>query len=394
MMKKDFQTIAPSLELTVITGKYYNDTVLGAAKRIQDMLQAVTPHLEVQKVMSAAWAVPETGIAKHLQDAMKAVTPHLEVQKVMSAAWTVPETGIAKHLQDAMKAVTPHLEVQKVMSAAWAVPETGIAKHLQDAMKAVTPHLEMQKAMSAAWAVPETGIAKHLQDALHLNQFVEIRKSIMSSIAYKTHVEHMSLAKIVGDISPVLAFYREIPINKIVINGKNQTINYDSESININSLKIIIKDIIDNINIQNNYLHNIFLEIQKLKKPFLEKIIVWIIIPLLISIFSSFINQSIKNYYNYHHINNKHIIKIIEKKLIKSNIDLEALRMYRIVMVDELNVRKQNKRSSTLLGKICFGQIVKEIERKKNWSHVEWIDDNDESAVIRGWVFSRYLKKF
>ena len=270
-----------------------------------------------------------------------------------------------------------------------------MVKKMQDTFGVSNSLVELGKTMGVAYNSSTAAMVSKMQNTFRVsNSFVELGKTLASSISYKIHKEHMSLASIVGNISPILDFYQQIPINEIAVR-EDQTIVYGSESINIDSLNDIVQDILVSIGIQKNYLLKVIEEIRKLKKPFLEKVVVWIIIPLLISVFSSFINQSIKYYCNYNFHGNKQIIKNIKKELTKNDIDLRLLRTYRIVSIDELIVRERNRKASKLIGKVYFGQIVKVVAKEKNWSLIEW-KGNDETSdlIIRGWVFSRYLNKF
>ena len=74
-------------------------------------------------------------------------------------------------------------------------------------------------------------------------------------------------------------------------------------------------------------------------------------------------------------------------------VDKTALKDYRLVTAKVLFVRKSNYQRSELIGQLYIGGIVKVIQKKKDWTLIKW-EDNDKDLMIKGWVFSRYLKTF
>ena len=65
---------------------------------------------------------------------------------------------------------------------------------------------------------------------------------------------------------------------------------------------------------------------------------------------------------------------------------------YRIVIARVLNIREKPTRHSGIRGKLLAGDLIVIKKKKKNWSLVEY--SNEETRVkIQGWVFTRYLRK-
>lgn len=69
----------------------------------------------------------------------------------------------------------------------------------------------------------------------------------------------------------------------------------------------------------------------------------------------------------------------------------EILKSYAYVSTEKLIIRQSNKAKSKALYTLEFGQVVRIICKNKNWTLVEYENEED---VIRGWVFTRYLTKF
>ena len=85
----------------------------------------------------------------------------------------------------------------------------------------------------------------------------------------------------------------------------------------------------------------------------------------------------------------KPVIKII-KKAKRQGLHLPS--EYRIVTASKLNVRERPKRHSDIRGTLFAGDLVMIKKKKKNWSLVEY--SNEETHIkIQGWVFTRYLRK-
>jgi hypothetical protein len=68
-----------------------------------------------------------------------------------------------------------------------------------------------------------------------------------------------------------------------------------------------------------------------------------------------------------------------------------ALQTLRYVSVDVLNVRSSARRNSGCAGNLHFGDVVMEVRTTKDWTLVEF---NDGDVELRGWVITRYLKRF
>lgn len=68
------------------------------------------------------------------------------------------------------------------------------------------------------------------------------------------------------------------------------------------------------------------------------------------------------------------------------------LKSYKIVSVQVLNLRMYAKQKSKKIGELYFGQLVFVKKVQKDWTLIQFVND-DDTEKIEGWVFSRYLKK-
>jgi Bacterial SH3 domain len=135
-------------------------------------------------------------------------------------------------------------------------------------------------------------------------------------------------------------------------------------------------------------------EIRKGRDPSLKSIIYSFFIPLFVSIIMLYATPYLQNIQKGFNFKDKAAAtKIIEREVPKIVPDKIILSDYRFVTASVLKVRRGNSQKSQLIGKLYFGSFVKIIQKKRSWTLIEWKDQNGDSE-IRGWVFSRYLRKF
>ena len=67
---------------------------------------------------------------------------------------------------------------------------------------------------------------------------------------------------------------------------------------------------------------------------------------------------------------------------------------YRFITINSLNVRtKPSIRKSKVIGQLHLGNIVEIIDKRKNWIKILYLDKKNDIS-IKGWVFTRYTRKF
>ena len=201
------------------------------------------------------------------------------------------------------------------------------------------------------------------------------------------------LAEMAKSISAISAYTSDIPKDDIIINDDN-TLSCANKTFNLNNvesdLRNIVEEIIDPQNINRRF-DNLDKKLDSLKKDPLYKqiliaILVWIIITFCLE-------PLIKNQLAQYPAQNKNsVVKRIQKKISSSNIEKDLLKDYRIVKANVLDVRAKNTRKSKIRGKLYLGQLVYVVKKNKNWTLIE-SKDSEDSVVLKGWVFNRYLKK-
>jgi len=135
-------------------------------------------------------------------------------------------------------------------------------------------------------------------------------------------------------------------------------------------------------------------EIQKQDDPNLRIILRVYIYPLILNLifffaipfFSDISNSDTKT-------DQKKFAKELKDRVRGISSNVEQLKSIRYVSATNLNVRYSNSRKSKIVGTLHFGNLVIIVNKRRNWTLVEWSDPNSE-ILIRGWVFTRYLKTF
>jgi hypothetical protein len=130
------------------------------------------------------------------------------------------------------------------------------------------------------------------------------------------------------------------------------------------------------------------------KDPLTQKILISFIYPLIIVIIGSFLNPVADHYAKSRIFNDKRALaKQVSSSLMTSDFDKNIINSFRYVSADILKVRYAATQKSKVIGYLNFGHAVLVLERKKNWTLIEW-KDSEAEVQITGWVFSRYLSKF
>ena len=143
-----------------------------------------------------------------------------------------------------------------------------------------------------------------------------------------------------------------------------------------------------------DYLNNLLNEIRDKKAPLIQRLLVCLIYPLIVGLIISVITPISNSYMNdYFRLDTRSKVKVIKKNASNVVTNYGMLDEMRFVNANLLNVRMQPSIKSHLIGTLKFSTPVIILKKKKNWTLVEWVNQ-DEDISLKGWVFSRYLKKF
>ena len=147
--------------------------------------------------------------------------------------------------------------------------------------------------------------------------------------------------------------------------------------------------------------------VEKFKKinPIVFVLFIFLVVSPIQEYYNSWVIKTINSTINNNAMINEERLKtkniVIKKEVTKeiyNTVDDTLMRRdifnnFRFVDVDCLNVRTSDSINSRIVGKLYFGQVVKIIYKIRNWTLIEYIDDS-EDICIKGWVFTRYIKRF
>ena len=252
-------------------------------------------------------------------------------------------------------------------------------KEHRETMASISDPLKDLRASMAFMSDP----MKDLRESLTLisNPFIEIQKTIAGNASLKL------IRDIAFEVEP------DIEIDS------QGTVTLATRSITATALQELSDKIFDNSSLAETHsleeaINNLVNEIHKQKDPLSQRILICFIYPLIIIVIASFLNpivdHNVKSYLN----SDK---RAMEKEL-KTNAnsvidDKDLLLSLKYVSVDVLNVRASASVKSKPIGYLYFSSTVLVIEKRKNWTLIEWREP-ETGAEITGWVFSRYLAKF
>jgi len=228
-------------------------------------------------------------------------------------------------------------------------------------------------------------------DTLRVNPVEDALEKVKS----QAQLDLRDIFKISSELKEV---YENLSDDEIIVQD-GKTIVYDGQPYDISEIRKVVDESLEaagffDDRVTRKDFAKLSKEIKKSKETHFQKII-WIFICIFLSsIFGNPIETKLDELSNrFYKSNRAKITKHIKNEIPKLIEDETLLGHMRLVTDRVLNVRRRNYQRSLLLGKLYLGEIVFVIEKKKNWTLIQW-QDEDNDLFIRGWVFSRYLKKF
>jgi hypothetical protein len=143
-------------------------------------------------------------------------------------------------------------------------------------------------------------------------------------------------------------------------------------------------------------LNNIIERLDKLgKTPKIKAFVLLIILPILTNILSGylqpFFETNQKAFYQEVMKYKNTILKQVRKEYKDKEYTFEELKPFRMVSTSQLTVRQTNKRNTKAIDTLHFGQVVRVVEKRRNWTLVAY--QKEDGEVVKGWVLTRYLEK-
>jgi hypothetical protein len=338
-------------------------------------------------------------------DTIKEARKLFQFDEPINKAWELIQFD--DPIKEAWKALQLHDPMQEARATMMANLLHDPMKESLAAMAANLLHDPMKESLVAMAANLLHDPMKDSLAAMAANLFYEPMKEAHAAMverlplnptSVRAAVQALGLDSIVDAISVQnwpMAY--ESLANDIVIND-NQTVTVDSTTLTYLEIQDIANQIADRAFSQpgkqlEQAVTKIIAELRALRNPVLEKILTWLIFPIVVGLVLSVLNP-IADYYIKKSLppDTRQIEKKIKRHIVDSVKDLTQLDSYRLVSIKVLNARLKPTIKSPVLGRFYFGQAVVLIEKDRNWSLVAWFDV-DNGVTLQGWVFSRYLSK-
>lgn len=135
-------------------------------------------------------------------------------------------------------------------------------------------------------------------------------------------------------------------------------------------------------------------EIRSLRNPVHEKLLTWVVFPILVALLFSIVNP-VADYYVKEALaeNERRAKKEIKAQVQATVASSPAIDSFRFISRRSLSVHQSPRAKSPVIGTLTLGKAVLLVEKQKDWSLVAWTSE-DGKVSLQGWVYSRYLAKF
>jgi len=159
--------------------------------------------------------------------------------------------------------------------------------------------------------------------------------------------------------------------------------------------ELIIQDIASYFQEVENAQNSTTSESFSKKHPIAQFIIFVILLPIIVNWISDISLQDAKSFVDkINPTTSKQVaISQVQNQFQSQNIyDNLAFSFLRVVSSYELTVRNSMGSKSSAIGSLKLGDVVKLLEKKRDWSYIQYFDVS-KNRYKEGWVFTRYLNK-
>ena len=268
-------------------------------------------------------------------------------------------------------------------------------KEIRESMKALQMHDPMKELRESMKALQMHDPMKELRESMKALQINDPMKDIRESM--KTFRSLGTLGDLVNGLTDERWELVLDGTDGIEVHADGQ-VTIDSILVTQEKVQEIAQQVISNCNeirtLQfEQYIDSLINEIRSLKDPILQRLLAWLIYPLIVGLVLSVVNP-VADYYIKETLNSgekRQVVKDVSKAITNTVGNKAYLSSFRVVTATSLNVRKLGSTKSDVVGKLYLGDVVEVIEKGRNWSLISW-QDTESDVVVRGWVFSRYLK--
>lgn len=299
-------------------------------------------------------------------------------------------TGLSAHMASltAMPDLSAHIENVTAMSSLSAnLANLTTMPDLSARMESLTVVPDLFARMASVAAMPD--LSNRIAE-LSKMQDLDVHIATLSVVPHSMRDLHVSLDFLKNSVADA---------NRagLTIDEKG-AIKLSSKELAVSELQELTVDVLQrsvevNQSVES-YINHLILEIKKQKDPLIQRVLSWLVFPLIVGLVLSVVTPISEHYVSAYLTNDTRAeIKNIKKNANNTITNPDLLNEMRFVNSPLLNVRMEPSTKSELIGALKFATPIVVIEKNKNWTLVEWVDE-EKRISIKGWVFSRYLKKF
>jgi hypothetical protein len=215
-------------------------------------------------------------------------------------------------------------------------------------------------------------------------------KAIDKNSIWGNQLKHIDLQ---SQLTNLISTSNENLLEKMMISMQNQPIavlntDYMPSEIELATATEILYEETD----QQSFLER-FNKLPIYLQTFLVSIIIYFVLPVIQNIAANLLTPIIQEALEDLYRNDTDKIRIIQKspsKITHTKIDTSHLRF--ITAKNGLHVRSNpSSKKFKIKDTIHLGKIVEVLEKRKNWIKISYKKENE---IIKGWVFTRYTKRF
>ena len=350
---------------------YASDILREAAQHHERQMSAIRSAMEIgnplKQIQDAMRLMPIPDFGAKLRKTMAAAAEFNDPLKLAREAIKSQENLALKQLQQTMATIRLPIEYAALQKSLEAVRLADPLKELQEALTAIKindPARQMQAAI-ARWRIEDPTLA--VQRALRDLRLVGFHEAIGPRAWPEAHnpqaLDQTARTTDQAQLQELL----DTVVEKALARSDTQ-------------LETFVATLVD--------------EIRSLRSPIHEKLLTWIVFPILVALLFAVVNP-VADYYV------KEALAESErkaKKEIKAQVQATvapspALDSFRFISRRSLLVHQNPRSKSPVIGTLTLGKAVLLVEKQKDCSLVVWTSD-DGKVRIQGWVYSRYLAKF
>lgn len=197
------------------------------------------------------------------------------------------------------------------------------------------------------------------------------------------------------DISAITDLLNDMTFDEIDVE-ENGSVKYQNAQYTRDEVQEIVNKALheSNILIQQNstQINALISEVKKYQQqPLYQQVLINLICGIILFLATPFMQTVHDSITNIIVENKAKVMKVIKAEYQSLVLDNKEQFHYRIVSTEKMIVRITNKKNSQPVGQVNFGTVVEVLYKNKNWTLIEY--ENENGKIVTGWVYTRYLEK-